>query len=106
MNWDGSELVAFKLHLPSRIVSHNVRNLKDNSPGGPERGNILTWEQTLADRRASKPIHVDVKMESESILYRTIWLFGGAFSAALVVLATIVWLTMRRGRRAAIILRP
>lgn len=99
VNWDGSEFVAFKLHLPSRITFHNVRNLKDNTPGEPERGNILTWEQTLADRRAGKPIDVDVKMESESILYRTIWLFGGAFGAAVLVLAAIVWITMRRGKR-------
>jgi hypothetical protein len=99
VNWDGSELVAFKLHLPSKITFHNVRKLKDNSPGDIERGNILTWEQTLADRRAGKPLDLDVKMESESILYRTIWLFGGSFGAALVVLATIVWLTVRHGRR-------
>ncbi|HKV98242.1 MAG TPA: hypothetical protein VJN96_00390 [Vicinamibacterales bacterium] len=99
VNWDGSELVAFKLHVPSKITFHNVRTLKDNLPGDVDRGNILTWEQTLADRRAGKPIDMDVKMESESILYRTIWLFGGAFGAAVLVLAAIVWLTMKRGKR-------
>ncbi len=99
VNWDGSELVAFKLHLPSKIVYHNVRKLSDNSAGDVERGNILTWEQTLADRRAGKTIDMDVRMESESILYRTIWLFSGAFAAALIVLATIVWLTVRRGKK-------
>ena len=99
VNWDGSELVAFKLHLPSRITFHNVRKLKDNTPGEPERGNILTWEQTLADRRAGKPLDLDVKMESDTILYRTIWLFGGSFGAAVLVLAAIVWMTVRRGRR-------
>jgi hypothetical protein len=99
VNWDGSELVAFKLHLPSRIVYHNVRKLSDNSTGDIERGNILSWEQTLADRRAGKSIDMDVRMERESILYRTIWLFSGAFAAALVVLATIIWLTVRRGRQ-------
>jgi len=99
VNWDGSELVAFKLHLPSKITFHNVRKLKDNSAGDVERGNILTWEQALADRRAGKPIDMDVRMESESILYRTIWLFGGAFGGAVLVLAAIVWLTMRRGKK-------
>lgn len=101
VNWDGSELVAFKLHAPSRVLFHNVRRLEDNSPGSPERGNILTWEQTLADRRANKPVHLDVLLERESILSRTIWLFGGSFAAAVLVLATIVWLTIRRGRRLA-----
>ena len=37
-------------------------------------------------------------MESQSILYRTLWLFAGAFSAAVIVLALLVWWTMRRGR--------
>jgi hypothetical protein len=99
VNWDGSELVAFKLHLPSRIVWHNVRKLEDGSAGDVERGNILTWEQTLADRQASKPLTIEVRMETESILYRTIWLFGGAFGAAVIVLVTIIWMTVRRGRK-------
>ena len=102
VNWDGSELVAFKVHVPSRVVWHNVRKLEDNSPGEPERGNILTWEQTLADRRAGKPMTLEMRMESESILYRTIWLFGGAFLAAVLVLALIVWLTVRRGKKQAL----
>jgi len=99
VNWDGTELVAFKLHAPSRVLFHNVRRLEDNSPGSPERGNILVWEQTLADRRAGKPLHLDVLIERETILSRTIWLFGGSFAAAVIVLATIVWLTVLRGKR-------
>ena len=37
-------------------------------------------------------------MDRQSILYRTLWLFGLAFLAALLVLAGLIWLTMRRGR--------
>ena len=98
VNWDGSELVAFKLHLPSRIHDHNVKRL-DGTNGTTERGNILTWEQTLADRRAGKPIDMDVTMDATSILYTTLWLFAGAFAGAVAVLCLIVWWTMRRGRR-------
>jgi len=101
VNWDGSELVAFKIHVPSQIIYHNVRRLKDNSAGEIERGNILTWEQTLADRRAGKTIDMNVRMEAKSILYRAIWLFTGSLAAALVVLATIVSLVMLRGKKAA-----
>ena len=36
-------------------------------------------------------------MDSQSILYRTLWLFAGAFAAALAVLALLIWLTMRKG---------
>jgi hypothetical protein len=99
VNWDGSELVAFKLHLPSRVHFHNVRQLEDGMAGSVERGNILTWEQRLADRRAGKPIEIDVKMDATSILNTTLWLFGGAFAAAVITLILIVWWTMRRGRQ-------
>jgi hypothetical protein len=98
-NWDGSELVAFKLHLPSRVIEHNVRRLDVDEPGDLERGNILTWEQRLTDRRAGKPVAIDVTMNAKSILYTTLWLFGGAFVAAVSVLALVVWLTVRRGRK-------
>ena len=62
VNWDGTELVAFKLHLPSRIHEHNVK-LLDGANGTTERGNILTWEQTLVARRAGTPIVMDVTMD-------------------------------------------
>lgn len=99
--WTGNELVGFKVHVPSRIVFHNVRRLEDGQAGSIERGNILTWEQRLTDRLASKPIDMQIHMEPQSILYRTLWLFAGAFAAAVAALAIIVWLTVRRGRREA-----
>lgn len=97
--WDGGELVAFKLHLPSRIIDHNVRLLETNETGSPGRGNILTWEQRLNDRLQGKPVEMQVLMESGSILYRTLGLFAASFAAALLLLATIIWLVIRRGRR-------
>ena len=48
--WDGSELVALRLHLPSKVTFHN-------SPSKTiQRGNIIVWEQSLADRRQGVPI--------------------------------------------------
>lgn len=38
-------------------------------------------------------------MDNQSILYRTLWLFGLAFLAAIAVLAFLIWMTMRKGRR-------
>ncbi len=99
VNWDGSELVAFKAHLPSRIRWQNVKRLDDGTNGTTERGNILTWEQRLTDRRAGQPILMQVDMESTSILHTTLWLFGGAFAAAVGVLVLAIWLTIRRGRK-------
>jgi hypothetical protein len=99
VNWDGSELVAFKLHLPSRIAWHNLKRLDNGLNGEAERGNILTWEQTLASRRGGQPVDMQVRMDSQSILYRTLWLFAGAFAAAILVLVTLIWMTVRRARR-------
>jgi hypothetical protein len=98
VNWDGSEVVGFKLHLPSTILEHNAEVLDRDGPREPERGNILTWEQRLTDRRAGQPIAIDVRMDQQSILAHTLTLFGGAFAAALFTLGVVVWgLSRRRG---------
>jgi len=102
VNWDGSELVAFKLHLPSRIRYQNVKKL-DGTNGTTERGNILTWEQRLTDRRAGVPIVMVVDMDETSILFTTMWIFVGAFGAAVAVLGTLIWLTVRRGRKGKVV---
>ena len=98
VNWTGGELVGFKLHLPSRILYHNVRRLEDGAPGEPDRGNILTWEQTLTDRRAGRQLHMDVRMHGQSILNRALWLFVGAFAAAVTMILVAVWMVVRRAR--------
>jgi hypothetical protein len=105
--WRGDEIVAFRLHLPARIRFQNSRYLEREESRPASRGNILTWEQRLHQRVQGKPIAyaedktpdvMEVRMDRESILYRTLWLFGIAFAAALLVLAGLIWLTMRKGR--------
>ena len=91
VGWRGDELVAFRVHLPSRVQFHN-------SPIGIERGNILVWEQTLNDRLAGAPLRMEARMDTQSILYRTLWLFGGTFVAALALLAAVIWWVGRKGR--------
>jgi hypothetical protein len=91
VGWKGDELIAFRVHPPSRIRFHN-------SPLGVERGNILVWEQSLRERLAGAPLRMEARMETESILYRTLWLFGGTFITAMLVLATIIWWVSRKGR--------
>ena len=96
--WDGSEIVAFRLHLPSKILFQNSRDIDTNEPAQTRRGNIVAWEQQLADRLDGRQVDIHVEMESQSILYRTLWLFGAAFLAAILVLAFLIWWTMRRGK--------
>lgn len=98
VGWTGQEIVAFRLHLPSRILEHNARDLEGDEPTGIGRGNILAWEQHLSDRLEGRPITVGVRMESQSILYLTLWLFAGAFALAVLTILSLVWWTVRRGR--------
>ncbi|MEO5897850.1 MAG: hypothetical protein ABIS06_19360 [Vicinamibacterales bacterium] len=98
--WDGSEIVGFRLHLPSKITFHNSRDLETNDTKSADRGNILGWEQHLTDRLDGRPLEIVVKMASQSILHRTLFLFAGAFTAAVTVLILLVWWTMRTGKDA------
>jgi len=91
VGWTGDEVVAFRLHLPSRINFHN-------SPDEIERGNTLVWEQSLRDRLAGLPLHMEARMDTRSILYRTLWLFAGTFIAAIAALGAVVWWVGRKGR--------
>ncbi len=87
--WRGDELVAFRLHLPSKVVYHNVDRVR--------RGNILAWEQSLADRRAGRPIEIETRIEAQSILYRTLGLFGAAILLVAVTFGAVLWWVVRSG---------
>ncbi len=91
VGWTGGEVVAFRLHLPSKIRYHNTRR-------DVGRGNILVWEQPLAERLRGVPIELDARMDPQSILYTTLWLFGTTFLAVAVVFCGVIWWVMRRGR--------
>jgi hypothetical protein len=99
--WKGEELVTFRVHMPSRIVEHNARDIDSNEGSVVQRGNILAWEQLLTDRLDGRPIAIEVRMDRRSILYTTLWLFAGAFAAAVLLLCAIIWLTIRKGGREA-----
>jgi hypothetical protein len=93
--WNGSELVAVRMHIPAKIRFHNAPSRE------VERGNIVEWEQPLRDRLAGKPIEIEVRMETESILARTLFIFGISAAAAFSLLAAIVLWVRRSGANAA-----
>lgn len=94
VGWTGEERVAFRLHIPSEIPSHN-------SPEPLQRGNILVWEQPLRERLEGVPLDLRVSMEPRSILYSTLLLFGATILAAAATFAVVIWLVARRGRPGA-----
>ena len=92
VGWDGSEIVAFRMHIPSEILFHNTT--------GTQRGNILEWDQPLTARLNGEPLDLQVNMEPRSILYSTLLLFGGTILAAAATFAIVIWLIARKGRPA------
>jgi hypothetical protein len=92
VGWNGKEIVAFRLHLPSEIVYHNA------GEGNQKRGNIVAWEQPLAERLRSQPLAFDARMKTQSILYRTLQLFGATVGLVAVMFAAVIWWILRRGR--------
>lgn len=91
--WLGHERVAFRFHLPSEIPFHT-------SPNPLQRGNILEWDQPLADRMAGRPVDIRIQMEPNSILYTTLLLFLGTIVAAAATFGVVIWFVVRRGRDA------
>jgi hypothetical protein len=89
VGWTGSELVAFRLHLPSRVPFHNAPSRTI------ERGNIIVWEQPLASRIKSEPLSIEVHMDTESILASTLLLFGLTIALAAATFALAIWWVMR-----------
>jgi hypothetical protein len=93
VGWTGGELVAFRLHLPARIRFHNAPSHR------VERGNLLEWEQSLADRLKGVPIRMEARMDKESILYTTLTLFAAMAGLVLITFALIIWMVVRKGRK-------
>jgi hypothetical protein len=94
VGWDGTELIGFRVHLPSKVAYHNA------GEGNLLRGNILAWEQTLSERLAGQPLEMEARMEPTTILYRTLWLFIGSMAAAFTMLALIIWWVVKKGKDA------
>lgn len=90
VGWEGNELVAFRIHLPSKVEFHNAPSRTI------ERGNIIVWEQPLAERQKGTPVEVNVRMQTESILFRTLALFGMMMVAAALTFAAAIWFVKSR----------
>jgi hypothetical protein len=90
VGWDGDELIAVRIHLPSRVDFHT-------SPSRTiERGNIIVWEQPLVERMKGTPLEIAASMEKESILFRTLALFAGMAVLVAITFAGMIWFVKSR----------
>ncbi|HUQ88354.1 MAG TPA: hypothetical protein VM096_12395 [Vicinamibacterales bacterium] len=89
VGWDGDELIAVRVHLPSVITDNN-------SPLKVQRGNILVWEQPLAERMKGTPLEIQARMEKDSILFRTLALFGAMAVLVVLTFIAVIWFVKSR----------
>lgn len=91
VGWNGREIVAFRLHLPSKIEYHNA------GAANQKRGNILVWEQPMANRLRGVPLTLDARMQTRSILYSALTLFGASCLAVALMFAIVIVAVRRSG---------
>ena len=70
-------------------------------PDGLKRGNVLAFEQPLAERLTGAPLELEARMESRSILSRTLLLFVATGAAVALCFAAVIWWVVRRPAGAA-----
>ena len=90
VGWDGTELIAVRLHLPSKVTFHDSPSKKI------ERGNIVVWEQNLAERQKGAPLEITARMETRSILFRTLALFGAMGVLVVITFIAAIWYVRSR----------
>jgi hypothetical protein len=89
---DPQALLALRYHVPSTIRFHN-------SPGGIERGNILSWKRTLREHFAGRPLDVEVHFDRRTVLAATISVMGLALALVAASIGTALLVMVRKGRR-------
>jgi hypothetical protein len=90
VGWDGSERIAVRVHLPSKVTFHN-------SPSRSiERGNIIVWEQALNERQKGAPLEIVARMETQSILFRTLALFAAMGVLVIATFVGFIWFVKTR----------
>jgi hypothetical protein len=90
---DSAGAMAVRFHLPSKVYGH------DNASMGVERGNIVSWRQEMTQALAGQPLAFGATIDSRSILWSTVGLFGAAIVLGLGIIAVALLLVFRRGRR-------
>ena len=79
-----------RVHLPSRVTFHN-------SPSKTiERGNIIVWEQPLTERQKGVPLEIVARMETQSILFRTLALFAAMGLLVIATFVGVIWFVKTR----------
>jgi hypothetical protein len=85
-------LFRFRVHFPSPVRRHN-------SDTGVERGNIITWERSVADQLRGEPLHVEARFDRRTVLATALILLAIALSVVVLVISASLFIFVRIGRR-------
>jgi hypothetical protein len=85
--------LAVRFHLPAKVYAHK------NAFDGVERGNIVSWRESVAAALAGGPLDFGATMGGTSILLSTVLLFGASIVIGVAILLGALWLVRRHGRR-------
>ena len=81
----GSEMVAFRLHLPSKVHVPQRGARQSAARQHPRRGSSRSASGARQTARAAIDVASMRRMDPQSILYRTLQLFGATFAAVAVM---------------------
>lgn len=86
-------LMAVRFHIPSEIFEHR------NATLGVERGNVLSWQQTLSSGLAGAPLDFGATIGTRSVLRATPAVLGLMTFGGVGAIALVLSYFLRRGRR-------
>jgi hypothetical protein len=89
---DPQALLALRYHVPSTIRYHN-------SPRDIERGNILSWQRTIREHFAGRPLDVEVHFDRRTVLAAAVSVMGFALALVALSIGTTLLVMVRKGRR-------
>jgi hypothetical protein len=85
-------VMAFQFHFPSRVRRHN-------SEMEVKRGNIIRWEQEVADYFDGRPLHLEVAFDRRTVLATTFAILILAAGLVAVVITSALIVLVVIGRR-------
>jgi hypothetical protein len=84
--------IVFRAHFPSPVQSHN-------SPTGVERGNVITWKESLVEFDRGGNLHLEAHFARRTVFEQTLILLGASVALVILLIAGSVFVIYRKGRR-------
>ena len=84
--------IVFRVRFPSHIQDHN-------SSSGVERGNTITWKESVVEFDQEGLIHIEARFARRTVFEQTLFLLVTAIALVLLLVAGAIFVIYRMGRR-------